>query len=166
MTSNRSPRSRPVRVVYLACQLLQASLLVAFLLASLVLSGAQVAASGEPAWSPAVAFPVFPVPAWLLVIPSALGTAAAIMWAVRAGRDESGALTGALGPTVAAALAAFYFMFALGEDGSPVSGFGWALAFAAASIVVLLVAGAVTHGRAQAAVQAGGAANGERSEAS
>ena len=66
--STRSERRIPVAgIVCLSAVLAQAGILVAFLVGSLVLSGAQVTAGGDPAWDAVVPFPVFPVPPWLMI---------------------------------------------------------------------------------------------------
>jgi hypothetical protein len=145
MSTHREGRLGAAGIVCLGAVLVQAGILVAFLVGSLLLSGAQVTAGGDPAWDAAVPFPVFPVPSWLLTALALIGLAAALVWAVTARPADASALTGVVGPAVAGAFAPGFFMFAFADDGVPLGDYGIALAIGAATVIVLFVA-AVVHG--------------------
>lgn len=144
--STRSERRLPVAgIVCLSAVLVQAGILVAFLVSSLVLSGAQVTAGGDPAWEAVVPFPVFPVPSWLMIGLGVIGLVAGIVWAATARAADAAALTGGVGPAVAGAFASGFFMFAFADDGVPQGAFGIALAIGTVTVLVLFAA-AVIHG--------------------
>ncbi len=149
-TTATAPALRVAGVVYVVCQWVPAAILVVFLVASLLLSGAQVTAAGSPAWDQVVPFPVFPVPVWLLLVPAVIGLGAGLTWALTARPEEAPALTGAIGPTVAAAMAPGFFILAhLGADDAPP--YGYVLAVTAISLAVIVAASVIAGARATAA---------------
>ena len=144
--STRSERRLPVAgIVCLSAVVVQAGILVAFLVGSLLLSGAQVTAGGDPAWEAVVPFPVFPVPSALMTALAVVGLVAGIAWAVTARPADASALTGVVGPAVAGAFASGFFMFAFADDGVALGAYGIALAIGTVTVVVLFAA-AVIHG--------------------
>ncbi|GAB3603733.1 hypothetical protein GCM10027411_18450 [Microbacterium aureliae] len=144
VTSGSAPL-RAVAVAYLACQIVQAGILVVFLVASLLFAGAQVTRSASPAWEALVPFPVFPVPAWMPAIPAAAGLALAVIWAVTARAADAGALTGAIGPTVAAAVTPGFLVLAY--EGAPPEPYLLPLAVTGASLIVVVTASVIAGAR-------------------
>lgn len=144
-------RLRPVARIYVSAQLVPAALLIAFLIGSLLLSGGQVNADQSPNWDAVVPFPIFPVPAWLLIALGAVGLIAAILWAVRSTAAESRSLTGAFGATAAAFVASMFFGLAFLTD--PVwSGPYWiGMVLAVLSGGLLLIVGVIRGRRSSAA---------------
>lgn len=146
MTSGPVPL-RAVAVAYLACQIVQAGVLVVFLVASLLFAGAQVTRSASPAWEQLVPFPVFPVPAGMLAVPAVAGLALAVTWAVTSRAAEARVLTGAIGPTVAAAVAPGFLILAY--EGAPDEPYLLPLAVTGASLLVIVVASVLAGARAR-----------------
>lgn len=145
MTAPRENRIGPFGVVFLCAVLAQAGILLAFLVGSLLFSGAQVTAEGDAHWGAAIPFPVFPVPAWLLTALASVALIAGILWAITARPAAASALTGAIGPAVAGAFASGFFLFAFGEGGALATEYVLPLAVSAAAVVVVLL-GSVVQG--------------------
>lgn len=148
MSRRSEARFGVVGMICLLALILQAGVLVVFLIGSLLFSGAQVTERGTPAWDVVIPFPVFPVPPWLLLVPAIVALLAALVWAVTARPVDSSALVGAIGPAAAAAGASGFFMFAFSDDAAPVSAYVLPLVISAATVVVLFVA-SVIHGARQ-----------------
>lgn len=148
MTARSDHRIGPFGIVFASAVLVQAGILVVFLVASLLLSGAQVTADGDAHWEQAVPFPVFPVPSWLLAALSVVALAAGILWALTSRPADATALTGAIGPAVAGAFAPGFFLFAFGEDGAPATEYLPSLAISIGAVAVVLVAAVVQGARA------------------
>ncbi len=146
-------RSRPARVidgVYLACQLLAAGLLLAFIIGSLLLTGGQVLENGHRIYDQVWGWPVFPVPAWLLIIPAAFSAAVVVPLVLTTRIEDAQGLIGRWGQTIVAVVAGLTFATAFPAstgvwplpDGSPAQYFGlhWvAAALSAFCFVVILL---------------------------
>ncbi len=151
-TSNAATadRGRVLRRIYSACQILAALILVAFIAGSLIFTGGRVAQQQSENWSEVWDWPVFPVPAWLLIVPAVIGAIVVVPMCLRTPAGLANRLLGAIGQTVVAGGAAVVFMFLFpAEDGpfpmpEPEDGYlGWhwiALIPAVFSLVVLIVA--------------------------
>lgn len=150
-TTDAAPdRGRALRRVYSACQIFMAAVLIAFIVGSLIFTGGRIAEQQSANWSEVWSWPVFPVPAWLLVVPAVLGAIVVVPMCLRTPPGLANRLLGAVGQTVAAAGAAVLFMFLFPSDGGPFpmpqaedGSLGWhwlALIPSAFSLVVLIVA--------------------------
>ena len=151
MSTHSGGRIGVVGIVCLSALLVPAGILIVFLVASLLLSGAQVTADGSAQWDAVIPFPVFPVPAWLLTALAVVALASAVVWALRASPADASALTGAVGPAVAGAFASGFFLFAFADDGALAGEYVLPLTISAVTVVVLFVA-AVIHGARDRAV--------------
>lgn len=136
---------RPVAFIYACCQMGTALIFVAFLVGSLLFSGAQVTRSQAPQWDPAIAFPVFPVPAWLLIGLAAAGVIAALVWVFTSRPAEAQTLTGAVGATVVAAAAPLFFILAFSAQGEPAEPY-WVASCLTVVSGALIVVAAVLQG--------------------
>lgn len=138
---------RPVAFATVCAHAAIGAILVVFLLGSLLLSGAQVTSSGAPRWEPSIAFPVFPVPAWLLIALAVAGLAGGLVWSITSRPTEARALTGAVGPAVAATVSAGFFLFAFSGDGTAAGLYGVAVVLSAASVLVILASSLIQGAR-------------------
>lgn len=149
MTARTSDRLRPIGLAYVWSQLLPALLLIAFLIGALLFSGGQVGAGQSPNWDVVIPFPVFPVPAWLLIGFGGVGVLLAAVWAVRSRDDEALALSGALGVTIAACVASMFFGLAFLGDAALAGPFWAGMVLAAVSATILTITAAVRGRRAR-----------------
>ena len=101
--------------IYLACQLVAAGLLVAFIVGSLVFTGGQVIADGDQLYDEVWTWPVFPVPAWLVIIPAAVAALVVIPLVVTTKVSDAGSLIGRWGQTIVGVGAGVFFAVAFAE---------------------------------------------------
>lgn len=135
--------------IYTTCQVGAALILVAFIVGSLVFVGGRVGRSQSEIWGQFMDWPIFPVPAWLLVVPAAVGALVVVPLCVLAPPASVGKLITAVGQTGAAVGAAALFMFlfpanagvfAVPGDAGGYLGAHWvAIPLGVFSMVVLLI---------------------------
>lgn len=148
--SSTPDRGTILRRIYATAQIFMAALLVAFIAGSLLFTGGRVASQQNANWPEAWGWPVFPVPAWLLIVPALIGVIVVVPMSMRTPAARTPLLLGAVGQTVAAGGSAIVFSFLFpAETGLiPMPGdsdlfLGWhwiAAALSLASILVLIVA--------------------------
>lgn len=139
-------------IVAAVTMLSPAALLLAYLLGSLALTGAQVIADRPPAWRPVVDWPVFTVSPWITVLLATVALAAVLHQARRATVTGALVLTTLLGWAAASAGASWFFALALPPAalvGEPVLGRSDHLLAAGIGMLVIavLIARLVTVGR-------------------
>lgn len=130
---------------YVVVALIPPTILIAFLIGSLIFSGGQVSEKTDAMWGVVRPYPLFPVPTVVLVSLATVAAALAIVVAFTARAGDATALRGLMGPTVAGIVAAVLFS-ALVPDGSTRSGdliFGgqWIAGVIHAAAVVILLLG-------------------------
>ncbi|MDY0908376.1 hypothetical protein [Microbacterium sp. CFBP9034] len=154
MTSTPPPaapdRGRVLRRVYAVCQIFIGVVLLAFIVGSLLFTGGRVSEQQSTNWSEVWSWPVFPVPAWLIIVPAVVGAIVVVPMCLRTAAGLANRLLGAIGQTIVAAGAAVLFMFLFPSDSGPFPmpqaedgylGWHWiALIPTAFSLVVLIVA--------------------------
>lgn len=156
MTSG-SPRYRVVRRVFATSQIAMALILVAFIAGSLLFTGGQVGPLQDAPWDQVWSWPVFPVPAWLLIVLAAVGAAAVIPLCLLTAVAQTPHLFTAIGQAFAGIVAGLLFagMFPVSDglipmpgDSTEYLGLHWvAAALSAFSIVVLIIAVSLKAGR-------------------
>lgn len=146
---NDDDRGRHVRLVFAACQCFAALLLVCFIVGSLLFTGGRIGESQSANWPELWDWPVFAVPAWLMVTPAVVAALVVVPVASRTPARRAALLLGAIGQTAAAAASAVAFMILMPASEGPIShpigegalGLHWAaLPFDAFCAVVLVVA--------------------------
>lgn len=95
--------------VFVIAQLVPVALFLAYLVGSLVFVGARLGESQSPVWGEILPWPVFFVPAWLIVVPALIGAALVVPLCIRVPAALVGGLTGAMGPAMGAVLASAGF---------------------------------------------------------
>lgn len=145
MSSRRSRLQKRFTTIYLLLRMLQAAVLIVFLLGSLALSGGQVAASGAPMWGAVVDFPLFQLPGWLLLGVSVVGVILAIPVVALARLADAGRVVGAFSATAAATAASFFFAWSQPQTTPEDSTLRWAAAITdgAVLLILLVIAGTV-----------------------
>ena len=76
----------------------------------MIFTGGQVAEGESTKWQPVWYWPVFPVPAWLLIVPAAVALVVVIPMCVLTPAAQATRLLGTLGPTGGAIAAEIIFM--------------------------------------------------------
>jgi hypothetical protein len=160
MTSPSNPaiadRGRVLRRMYSVCQIFAALLLVAFIAGSLLFTGGRVAQQQSANWSEVWDWPVFPVPAWLLIAPAVIGAIVVVPMCLRTPAGLANRLLGAIGQTVVAGGAAVVFMFLFPSEEGPFPmpeaedgylGWHWIALIPTAFSVVVLIVALVAKGR-------------------
>ena len=131
--------------------------LIAFLVGSLLLSGGQVTPGAGAKWDAVVPYPLFGMPAIVLLVLAAASVVLAVVLVLTARRGDHLGLRGLLGPLLGAVVAALGFsVFVPDGDGGRGDVFGdqlMAVPVSAAAFVIVLV-GAVWVGRRRSAVDA------------
>lgn len=113
--------------------------LVVFLVGSLILSGGQVSETTNGIWGVAVPYPLFVMPAIIMIVLAAASVVLAVVSALTARREDVPGLRGLIGPTIAAAIAAVLFAGLTPEDGARVGDAVWGAQWTAAPISALAV---------------------------
>lgn len=139
MTTRRSRLQKRFTTIYLLLRMLQAAVLVVFLLGSLALTGGQVAASGAPMWGAVIDFPLFAVPGWLLLAVSVIGVLLVIPVVVLARLADAGRVVGAFSATAAATAASFFFAWSQPQSTPQDSSLRWAAAFTDSAVLLILL---------------------------
>lgn len=145
-----SPRARWQKrstTLYLSWRMLQAAVVVVYLLGSLALTGGQVAAKGSPIWGEVLPFPLFSPPGWLMLAVSVIGVLLIIPVLALARLADAGRIVGAFSATAAATAASFFFAWSQPEAIPLDTSLRWSAAFVDASVlaVLLVVAGVVAY---------------------
>ncbi|MCC2031687.1 hypothetical protein [Microbacterium allomyrinae] len=126
-----------------------ALILVAFIAGSMFFTGGQMGESDTTKWQPVWYWPVFPVPAWLLIIPAAIAAVIVIPMCVLTPASHVTRLLNAAGVTGGSAASAYVFMFMfpaksgvfpIPEIGTYVGPHWIALALSLVCLAVLVVA--------------------------
>ncbi|RKE60009.1 hypothetical protein [Microbacterium sp. AG238] len=119
--------------------------LIVFLVGSLILSGGQVSESTRAKWAVAAPYPLFVIPAGVLIALAGASVVLAVVSVATARRDDVPGLRGLIGPGIAAAIAAVLFAGMTPEHGVRTGDMVWDAQWAAAPIsalaVVILVVG-------------------------
>ncbi|MGX1793025.1 hypothetical protein ACWIDW_08795 [Microbacterium sp. NPDC055312] len=139
MSSARARLQKRTTTLYLLLRMLQAAVLIVYLLASLLLAGGQVSVHGSPIWDAAVDFPLFSLPGWLMLTLSATGVLLAVVVLVLSRVDDAGRVVGAFSATAAATVASFFFAWALPEGSGADLSLRWAAAFTDAAVLLALL---------------------------
>lgn len=113
--------------------------LVVYLVGSLILSGGQVSETTSVKWSVAVPYPLFVMPAIVLIALAAASVVLAVVSVATSRRGDVSGLRGLIGPTVAAAIAAVLFAGMAPERGVRVGDAVWGAQWNAAPISALAV---------------------------
>ena len=144
-----SDGGKTLRRLFLVCQGFAAAVLVAFIAGSLIFTGGRVGEMQSTNWAEVWSWPVFPVPAWLLIVPAVIAAIVVIPMCIRTPARRANLFLGAIGQTIGAAAAAIAFMFLFPADTGvfvqPVVdgylGMHWiALPFDLFCVIVLIVA--------------------------
>ena len=128
----------------LVCLLIPVALLILFLVGSLLFTGGKVLQEGDTIWDDVWSFPVFPVPAWLLLVPAVVSALLVVPFVVTTPVADAPRIAARFGQALAAGLAAVFFAFAFpASDGfvaMPEAGDGYlGLHLVAALITVVVV---------------------------
>ncbi|MGU3358550.1 hypothetical protein ACLBWJ_14945 [Microbacterium sp. M4A5_1d] len=119
--------------------------LIVFLVGSLILSGGQVSESTRAKWAVAAPYPLFVMPAGVLIALAGAFVVLAVVSVATARRDDVPGLRGLIGPGIAAAIAAVLFAGMTPERGVRAGDMVWGAQWTAAPIsalaVVILVVG-------------------------
>lgn len=145
MTPRDTGARRALHVVFVVSQLLPVALLLAYVIGALILSGAQVFPSQSAAYDAVVPYPVFPVPAWLLIAPAVVGLVAIVPLAIGATAMDAPRFESYLRFTLGAGVSALLFMWAFPSDSGWIpldDGYvGWHWVALAISIVIVAIEG-------------------------
>lgn len=138
--------------IFLVCVLMPAAILIAFIVGSLLFTGGQVLDNGKDIYDQVWPWPVFPVPAWLLIAPAAVSAAVVIPVVVMTPVSRAPDLIGRCGQTVVGIGAGVIFAIAfwapsglLGVPGEAdrYLGLHWVAAALSAFCFVILLLGMV-----------------------
>lgn len=99
--------------------LVQPLILVLFLLASLIFTGAQVMRDQSAPYEQIVLFPVVPLPGWVLLVPAVCLVAAVIAYGAPATMLDAPRITGLFGPVIASSVSALFFLLAKTVENDP-----------------------------------------------
>jgi hypothetical protein len=102
--------------VFLGCQLFTVALFVVFIVGSLLFTGGRVLKDGETIYDEVWRWPVFPVSAWLLIVPAALTALVVVPMVVTTPAREADRLIGYWGQTTVAVGAGVGFAVAFPAD--------------------------------------------------
>lgn len=131
-----------VDAAYLACQLVIAAVFVAFVIGSLLFTGGQVLQDADRSYEQAWDWPVFPVPAWLLIIPATISAVLVIPLVATTSVADAPDLIGRWGQTIVSVGAGFGFAAAFrASDGS--LGGHWVAAAMSAFCFLVIVLGMI-----------------------
>lgn len=90
--------------------------LVAFIAGSMFFTGGQMGESDTTKWQPVWYWPVFPVPAWLLIIPAAVAAVVVVPLCILTPAGHAPRLLSGLGVTAASGVSAVVFMIMFPAD--------------------------------------------------
>lgn len=110
-----------------------------FLVGSLILSGGQVSETTSVRWGVVVPYPLFVMPAIIMIVLAAASVVLAVVSTLTARREDVPGLRGRIGPTIAAAIAAVLFAGMAPEHGVRVGDAVWGAQWNAAPISALAV---------------------------
>jgi len=132
--------------------------LVVFLVGSLLLSGGQASATMDVKWDVVVPYPLFTVPAVVLLVLAAVSVVLAILVVLTARRGDEVGLRGLFGPLIAATLSSVILSGVAPDGGTRRGDVIWgdqlmAAPLSAAAVVIVIV-GAVWVGRRRWAADA------------
>ena len=132
--------------------------LVVFLVGSLLLSGGQASATMDATWDVVVPYPLFTVPAAVLLVFAAVSVVLAVLVVLTARRGDGVGLRGLLGPLLAATVSSMILSGVAPDGGTRHGDVIWgdqlmAAPLSAAAVVIVLV-GAVWVGRRRSAADA------------
>ena len=163
--------SRTLRRIYTACQIIPALLLVAYIAGSLILVGGRVGEGQSENWDALLPWPVFPVPAWVLIPFAVVSAAIVVPLCLRAPAATVSRLITAVGQTGAAIAAAAVFAFVFpadtglipmpNDDGSYLGAQWIAIPFLLFCVVVLITT-TIVKGKEYDRLRASGALYGDR----
>lgn len=130
------------------------AILVVFLVGSLIFSGGQVSASMDPKWGIVWSYPLFPVPAIVLIALAAASIVLALVVAATARAGDVPGIRGLLGPTAAAIVSAIVLSVIVPDGGTrsgdTVIGDQWiAAVLSGVALVILLLGIAVARARSR-----------------
>lgn len=111
MVTGTRDRGAVLRRIYAIALGFNALVLVAFIAGSMVFTGGQVAEGESTKWQPVWYWPVFPVPAWLLIIPAAVAAVVVIPMCIRTPARLLPRIISAVGVAGASAVSSAIFMF-------------------------------------------------------
>jgi len=111
MVNGTRDRGAVLRRIYSIALGFNALVLVAFIAGSMIFTGGQVAEGGSTKWQPVWYWPVFPVPAWLLIVPAFIAAVVVIPMCIRTPARLLPRIIGAAGVAGASAASAAIFMF-------------------------------------------------------
>jgi hypothetical protein len=132
-TSARARTVRASTAIAAVGLLVTPALLVLYLVGSLVLTGGNVMPGGSPNWDEVYPSPVFPVPGWLVVVPTVVGSLSAVVVVGASRTADASRLIGLLGYTFGAALSEIAFLFVFAGD-TRIWDTGYGIGFAAAAL--------------------------------
>lgn len=69
--------------IYVVCQIFLAVVLLAFIVGSLIFTGGRVGEAQNTNWDEVWRWPVFPVPAWILIVPAIVGAFVVLPMCIR-----------------------------------------------------------------------------------
>ncbi|MGO2519746.1 MAG: hypothetical protein ACTH8F_06475 [Microbacterium sp.] len=99
--------------------LVQPAVLLVFLVASLIFTGAQVMRDQSAAYEQLVPFPVFVVPGWFLVAPAGVLVVVIAIYTFAAQMLDAPRIGGLFWPVIASLVAAFFFLLARTTQDDP-----------------------------------------------
>lgn len=98
--------------VTIAVASVQPTILVLFLLSSLVFTGGQIARGTRPIFGALTAFPVVPLPGWILILPGALTLVLVSGYCLGSQLLDTRLVAGLLGPVLGSTAASLFFLLA------------------------------------------------------
>lgn len=156
MTKSRTDPATLLWRIFFLSLAFNGLVLVAFIVGSMLFTGGQMGESDTTKWQPVWYWPVFPVPAWLLIIPAAIAAIVVIPLCIVTPAAQAPRLLGGIGVTAASAVSAIVFMimfpsdsgvFPLG-DGDTYLGLHWIALALTLWCAPLLIIGAIVKGTA------------------
>ncbi|GAA5035286.1 hypothetical protein ACFQRL_00660 [Microbacterium fluvii] len=150
----RAPLWRAAAAVHLVI----AGLLVVYLVGSLLLTGGQVVASRGPIWGAALDFPLFVVPAWMLIALAAVGAALYLPLLLTVRVLDARRLSGAWGVVAASVFTPLLFSAVVDDDiwrAFREQGYWIASAISAVCVLALAIAAFTTAPRYDRLARAG-----------
>lgn len=139
MASLRASWQKRSTTAYLLLRMLQAAVLIVYLLGSLVFTGGQIAASRSPMWGEVLDYPLFSFPGWLSLAVSLCGLLLAVPVAVLSRVRDSGRAGGAFSATGAATVSSAMFAWMLPSAGAEEAAMRWTAAGIDGAVTVVLM---------------------------